>query len=312
MIRNDDENGRMNSARRLHDVKRVLWVVLSLNILVAVAKFIYGTLTTTTSMQADGIHSLFDSTGNIVGLIGMSMASRPADYEHPYGHAKFETYASVIIGLMLLLAAYSVGRTAVIDLTSGSPSPHVTGLSFFIMIGTLCINLFVTTWERTSAKRLKSEILAADSQHTFSDVLVTMGVLTGLIFIKLGYTIVDPIMSLVVACAILYTAWEVFRQANTTLSDHARIPPDEIACRVDAIAGVRDCHGIRTRGSESEVYMDIHILVDPDMSVQHAHELADRAEETVKEHFPTVKEVMVHVEPDTEQEREEGSADPHP
>ena len=175
-------------------------------------------------MQADGIHSVFDSAGNVVGLVGIALAARPADDSHPYGHAKFETYASLVIGVLLLLAAFEVGSSAVGKLVSGVYTAEVTPVSFIVMVGTLAVNIGVTTYERRCAKRLKSEVLAADANHTLSDALVSIGVIVGLAAVALGFPMADPIMALVVTVAILATAYDVFKHALATLSDHARIP----------------------------------------------------------------------------------------
>lgn len=299
-----------DGSERLRAIKRVLWVILLLNLAVAVAKYGYGVFTQTTSMQADGIHSLFDSAGNIVGLIGMSIASRPADIGHPYGHMKFETYASAAIGILLLFAAYNIGSTAVLNLINGTANPQVTGISFAVMCITLCINICVTTWEHRAGKRLKSAILTADAHHTLSDVLVSVSVIVGLVFVRMGYTIVDPIMSLVVAVAILYTAYEVFKQANSTLADKARIPSKDIIACVQQVSQASDCHEVRTRGSEAEVYVDLHLLVDPEMSVHDAHEVAERVETRIKEEFEQVKDVMVHIEPDDDEQHRQATGTP--
>ena len=139
-----------NHEKRTSTVRRVLLAVLLLNLAVALAKFVYGTISYSTAMQADGIHSIFDSAGNVVGLIGISLATRPADKEHPYGHFKLETFASLMIGLMLIFAAYQVGSSAVTSLIEGSYHTEVTAISFVVMVGTLAVNLFVTTYERRS------------------------------------------------------------------------------------------------------------------------------------------------------------------
>lgn len=283
---------------RMQGIRRVLWTVLLLNLAVAAAKYFYGLATGSASMQADGIHSVFDSAGNVVGLVGIALASRPADEGHPYGHAKFETYASLAIGLLLLLAAFEVGSSAIMKLISGSYTAEVTAFSFVVMVGTLLVNLGVTTYERKQAKVLKSEVLAADANHTLSDALVSIGVIVGLIFVLLGFPIADPIMALVVTIAILATAIDVFKHALATLSDKARIPEEDMRSAVVAVPGVRDAHRIRTRGTEGEVYADLHVLVAPDMTVLAAHNLADEVERVICTKFPSVIEVLVHVEPD--------------
>ena len=287
-----------DSSNRLGEVRRVLWLVLFLNLAVAAAKFAWGTLSGSASMQADGIHSAFDSVGNVVALFGIAVASRPADAGHPYGHSKFEAYASVAIGCLLLAAALSVGSSAVSRLVSGGGAVEVTPVSFAVMVGTLGVNLAVTAYERAAGKRLRSEVLRADAAHTFSDALVSVGVIVGLAFVWLGFPVADSVMALVVTVAILATAFSVLRQALSTLSDHARIPRDELEAVVLSCPGVRHTHKIRTRGTEGEVYADLHLLVDPAMTVQDAHNLGDRVEAALKVAFPQIEEVLVHIEPD--------------
>ena len=260
-------------------------------------KYVYGLMSGSASMQADGIHSVFDSAGNVVGLVGIALAARPADDSHPYGHAKFETYASLVIGVLLLLAAFEVGSSAVGKLVSGVYTAEVTPVSFIVMVGTLAVNIGVTTYERRCAKRLKSEVLAADANHTLSDALVSIGVIVGLAAVALGFPMADPIMALVVTVAILATAYDVFKHALATLSDHARIPDKDVRAVAMGVPGVQDAHHIRTRGTEGEVYADLHVLVAPGMTVGEAHERAERVERAIMQRFPNVIEVLVHIEP---------------
>ncbi|WP_139653133.1 cation diffusion facilitator family transporter [Raoultibacter phocaeensis] len=285
-------------SERMRAIKRILWIILFLNLGVAAAKYIYGTLSGSAAMQADGIHSVFDSAGNVIGLIGIALASRPADESHPYGHAKFETYASLAIGILLLLAAFEVGSSAVVKLVSQNYTAEVTPVSFVVMIVTLCVNLGVTFYERRQGKLLRSEVLSADASHTLSDALVSVGVIVGLVFVALGFPAADPIVALVVTVAILATAYDVFKHALATLSDHARIPEDELERFVLNIPGVDGTHRIRTRGTEGEVYVDLHICVDEGMTVRAAHDLSERIEDAIKLNYPQVIEVLVHIEPD--------------
>lgn len=290
---------------RTRRVERVLWIVLVLNLAVAAAKFFYGLASDSASMQADGIHSVFDTLGNVVGLIGIALAARPADESHPYGHAKFETYGSLVIGALLLIAAFEVGSGAVERLASGDYAAQVGVASFVVMVGTLVVNLGVSFTERRIGKRLGSEILQADAAHTLSDAFVSIGVIAGLILVVCGFPMADPVMALIVTVFILISAAQVFRRAFRTLSDHARIDPAEISSVVETISGVRQIHRIRTRGTEAEVYVDLHLLVDPQMSVAKAHAIGDEIESAVQAAHPEVREVLVHIEPDTKTERQE-------
>jgi len=301
---------------RVRAIKRTLWVILLLNFSVAFAKIFAGISTGSAAMQADGFHSMFDGTSNIVGLVGMGFASRPADEDHPYGHSKYETYASAIIGAMLLFAAYRIGSEAIASLLSNAPASQPDALAFAVMIGTLVINIGVTTWERSVGHKLGSAILVADASHTASDVLVSVGVIISLVLVKFfNMPMADPIVALLVTLAIIYTAWGVFKQAGATLSDTARIPVADICAVAMAVPGVLGCHHIRTRGSESEVLVDLHVQVDPNATVARGHDIVEAVERAIAERYEVVKDVIAHLEPydeyqqaKTEQESRAGLA----
>ncbi len=290
---------------RTKRIERILWIVLVLNLAVAAAKYSYGLASHSASMQADGIHSLFDTLGNVVGLVGITLAARPADEGHPYGHSKFETYGSLVIGALLLIAAFEVGTGAIERLSTGDYTAQVGVGSFVVMVGTLAVNIAVSSCERRAGKKLGSEILRADAAHTFSDALVSIGVIVGLGLVMAGFPMADPIMALVVTVFILASAVNVFRRAFRTLSDHARIAPEDLTVVAEGVKGAVHVHRVRTRGTESEVYVDLHVLVDPQMTVEKAHGIGDEIEAAIKEEHPEVREVLVHIEPDTERERAE-------
>lgn len=287
-----------SSAQRTRKVKQVLWLVLALNLVVALAKIIYGLYTRSAAMQADGIHAIFDSAGNVVSMLGLSFAARPADSDHPYGHKKFETYASVGIAIMLIVSGLNLARGAFRSLNELHGHVQVTTASFVLMLASLGISLMISLYERRQARALRSEILNADAMHTLSDVLVSVGVIASLILIKLGYQQADACMTLLVALAIVLTARELLKQAHETLSDKARIDPQELIAALSTITEISNIHEVRSRGSESEVYVDLHMVVCGDMSVRDAHELADRAELLIHETFPQVVDSTIHIEPD--------------
>ncbi len=287
---------------RGRSIRRVLWVVLVLNLAVAVAKLLYGLFSHSIAMQSDGIHSFFDGTSNIVGLAGMWFASRPTDATHPYGHGKFETFTAAAIGLMLCGAGYTVARGAIESLQGGSEA-RVTIASFAIMLGTLAVNLGVTTWESRQGKRLGSEILRADARHTLSDVLVSTGVLISLVLVRFGLGKADGIVALLVAVAIAYTAFTIFRGVGRTLGDAARLPEADVVAAIADLPGVVDCHSVRTRGSENHVSVDLHLVVAAGTTVESGHLIAHAVETRLKQTYEQIADVVVHVEP-------EGSSDP--
>jgi len=289
--------GDARSANRLREVKRILWAVLGLNLLVAFAKLLYGAITGSLGMQADGFHSLFDGVSNVVGLIGLRMAAAPPDDDHPYGHKKYETLAAAAIGAMLVATCVyllwnSYGHWL------GGIRPQVTPLSFGVMVVTLVINYGVMRWERRKGMELRSEILLADAKHTASDIFTSFSVIGGLVAVRLGYPILDPIVAVVIAAIIARTAVVVLSESARSLTDMARLDSDEVRRVVMENKAIRECHGVRTRGLPSHIFVDLSVDVDPGMSVAKAHELAHQAEHSIKEHFDGVAEVIVHVEPD--------------
>ena len=281
---------------RVRAIRWVLWVVLVLNVAVALAKLLYGLFSKSAAMQADGISSMFDGVSNVVALIGMSFAARPADREHPYGHAKFETFTAAAIAVMLGIACYGVARGAVGSLR-GHEVADVTVVSFVIMVATLAVNIGVTTWESRAGRRLGSEVLTADSRHTLSDVAVSIGVIISLILTKVGVAKADGVVALLVAVVIAYTAFGIIRGVARTLGDAARLPEDEVTKVCMAIPGVAGCHSVRTRGSKTQVAADLHILVSPDTTVQQGHAIAHQVETALRASYPHLTDVVVHVEP---------------
>jgi cation diffusion facilitator family transporter len=214
---------------------------------------------------------------------------------------------------MLVFAAYNIGSSAIGELISGVDPPRVDAVSFAVMLVTIGVNISITLWERRVGHRLNSEILLADASHTASDVWVSLGVIGSLVAVRLGYPMADPLIALVVAAVIAYTAWQIFLQTGSTLSDEARIPSPEIAAICMEVDGVLGCHHVRTRGLKSEVYVDLHVQVAPELSVKDGHRIAGRVESELCDAMPNVADVVVHVEPfdelqalKTEAEKEAG------
>jgi cation diffusion facilitator family transporter len=277
-------------------VRRILWIVLFLNLGVALAKVAYGYLTRSLSMTADGFHSLSDGASNVIGLIGVWIASRPPDADHPYGHKKFETYTTVGIAALLLFVAYQVAAGALGRIGS-NVVPEVGTASFVVMVITLAINVGVYLSELRLGRKLGSDFLVSDAYHTRSDILVSLSVIGGLVGVWFGWPWLDWVLSLVIAVLIAFAAWEIVRDSAQVLCDAAVLDPAVVVPLVEDIPGVEDCHMVRSRGRSDAVYVDLHLTVDPAMTVGEAHLLAHVAECRLKGKLPGVVDVLVHVEP---------------
>ena len=277
-------------------VRRILMIIFVLNILTALAKGIYGLYTDSLSMSADGLHSFFDSTANIIGLVGICLAARPPDRDHPYGHAKYESFAAMGIAILLFAGCLQLIVSAAGRLQSGG-SPNVTGLSFVVMALTLIINVGVSSYEYILGRRLKSSILVADSLHTRSDVFASLGVILGLFAVRVGYPLADPIIALFICALIIHIGLEIIRESSTALLDRAVIDEQVIVDLARSVEGVCNCHAVRTRGMAEEIYVDLHIEVDASLSMELAHEVGVDVERAIKGRIPEVRDVVVHLEP---------------
>ncbi|AKB85550.1 cation diffusion facilitator family transporter [Methanococcoides methylutens] len=285
---------------RSKKIQQILVIILFLNLMVAFAKIVYGTLTDTLSMKSDGYHSLFDGVSNIVGIIAIFLAAKPPDRSHPYGHQKFETLASIIIAVLIIFVGFEIIHNSITRFTSDI-QPTVTGLSFIVMIGTMAINLLVTEYERRKGEQLNSEILLADSIHTRSDIFVSLSVLVALVAIEAGFPIIDPLISLVIAAVIVRAGLKIIMKSSNTLCDAAQLEEEVICSLAYEVEGVRDCHKIRTRGCKGDIHIDLHIMVEPDLTVSEAHAISHRVIDNLKEKLKDVSEVLVHIDPFGEQ-----------
>ncbi len=256
---------------------------------------------------ADGFHSFADGTSNIVGLVAVHIAQHPADDDHPYGHHKFETFASVLISLFLFVLAFEVFRKAIEGFFSPMV-PQISRASFGVMIVTLAVNLFVAFYERRQGQKLKSDFLVSDSWHTMTDIFLTLGVLAALVGIQRGIPHLDSVVSIAIAIFIVLAAINILRRGLDVLVDKAVIDPKKIEMIARGVAGVQDCHEIRTRGNAHNIYVDLHVLVDGHMSVLASHGLANQVESRIRKEIEGVGDVMVHVEPVSHDHKEvEGS-----
>ena len=284
---------------RTKDVRFVLWAVLALNLLVAGAKLLYGVMTGSLGMQADGFHSLFDGVSNVVGLAGLWLAAFPPDADHPYGHKKYETLAAASIGAMLVMTCLYLLWSGYRHWL-GVVRPQVTTVSFAVMVGTMLINIGVMQWERRRGEQLRSEILTADSRHTGSDILTSFSVLVGLAAVQMGYPLMDPLVAVAIAGVIAWTGIQVLWETAQSLTDVARLDPEAVRRVVLTNKEVLDCHEIRTRGLPDHIFVDLSVHVRATMSLTEAHDVAHQVEDSLKQQFEGVAEVIVHIEPDGE------------
>ncbi|MBI2835428.1 MAG: cation transporter [Acidobacteria bacterium] len=287
---------------RYRSVAIVLSRVLVLNLAVAFAKIAFGYLTGAVSILSDGFHSLTDSASNVVALVGVRAASKPPDADHPYGHRKYETLASAAIFLFLCLVVLEVLRTATARLRSGV-SLDVSAASFAVMLGTLAVNVLVVRYEARAAARLSSEVLLADSRHTQSDVLTSIAVILALIGVEAGFPLFDPLAALFVGVFIGKAGYAIARTTSDILADRIVIAEEDLREVVMSVPEVIGCHHIRSRGSADHVFLDLHIWLDPETRLAHAHQISHVVKDRLLSRYPQIADAIIHIEPPPPSER---------
>lgn len=278
-------------------VKKVLYIILVANIIVAFLKIAIGIITKSASLLSDGIHSITDASSNIIGLIGICLADKPKDKEHPYGHNKFETLSGIFISGMLFIIGGKIVLSAMNRLRN-PVIPKITILSLCVLIVTLMVNLLVSIIEYKKGKELNSLILISDSMHTRSDIYVSIGVLITLIGIKFGAPVyIDSISSLIVAGFIIHAAYGIYKKNSGVLVDRVVVDTEEIKAIVLDFEQVKDIHKIRSRGSQNNLHIDMHIMVAPDLTIKESHDMVHEIEDAIKVNLNQSAQVIAHLEP---------------
>lgn len=272
-------------------------MLLAANLFVAISKILVGFVINSSSVMADGFHSISDSASNIVGIIGITLASKPKDTEHPYGHKKFETISSITIGIMLLILGFNVIKTSITKLFEPAVL-NITIKSLAIILITLVINIFVAIYENKQGNNLNSRLLIADSLHTKSDIFVSIGVLVALITVKLGLPpIIDTMASFIVSFFILHASYEIIMDNISSLTDKIMVDENVITDILKEFKAIEDVHNIRSRGYNDYIFLDMHIKVDSNLNVDEAHTLVHEIESTLNTKLNKKIDLIIHVEP---------------
>lgn len=281
-------------SRDYPQIQRVLVITLILNVVATAAKLGVGLWTGVLSLIADGLDNLFDGLSNVIGLIAVRISSRPPDADHPYGHRKFETLAALFIAAALLLTAWELAGSAMSRLLNPQPL-EINAWSVGALLVGSAVQAVTGLWELRQAQRLDSEVLRADARHTLASIGVSAAVLVGMGLVWLGYDWADPFVALLVAGVIAKIGVDIVRENVPALVDRAPISEEEIGTVVAGVRGVESFHRIRSRGPADHVAIDLHVRVDPTLSMQDANAIADEVRRRLL-NLPGVGDVTVHAE----------------
>ncbi|MDA8235957.1 MAG: cation diffusion facilitator family transporter [Clostridia bacterium] len=271
------------------------------NTLLVVLKVLVGIIMGSVSVISEGIHSGLDLLAALIAYFSVKKAGEPADEIHPYGHGKYENVSGTVEALLIIVAALYIIYEGVRKLTVGV-EVEALGLGMGVMGLSALVNFFVSRYLFRVAKETDSVALEADALHLRTDVYTSLGVLAGLVAIKVtGVTILDPIIAIVMALMILQAAYKLTKGAISDIID-TRLPDEEQAI----IRNVLECccdeyleyHKLRTRKAGSERYIDLHLVVPKERPVSEVHALCDQIEADIKNSLPNTH-TLIHIEPCT-------------
>ncbi|EYB66320.1 MULTISPECIES: cation diffusion facilitator family transporter [Deinococcus] len=274
---------------------------LLLGILILALKAGAYLLTGSVALYSDALESIINVVAAGAALFALSIARKPADAEHPYGHAKAEYFSAVLEGVLIVLAAISIIYSAYQDLQAPKPL-EALGLGLLVSLGATLLNAGYGTYLIRTGRHLRSPALVADGQHLMTDVVTSGGVLVALGLVALtGWTILDPIMAILVALNILWVGGRLVRSSMQSLLDEAAPPETQALVRrlvAEHAEGALEAHDLRTRHAGRLTFIDFHLVVPEHYTVGQAHAICDRLEAVIEQEVPG-SEVTIHVEPDS-------------
>lgn len=271
------------------------------NVVLSVVKLLAGIIAHSNAMISDAIHSASDVFSTFVVIIGIRLASKKPDKEHPYGHERLECVAAIILAIVLFITGLGIGTEALRNILHGNYSDlQVPGvLALIAAIISIVSKEGMYWYTRYYAKKIDSSALMADAWHHRSDAFSSIGALIGIGGARLGFPIMDSIASLVIFLFIVKAAFDIFKDAMDKMVDHS--------CDGETEKQIYDCvmknekvMGIdllQTRIFGNKIYVDVEIQADASYTLQEAHNIAEAVHDDIEQNFSQVKHIMVHVNP---------------
>lgn len=301
-----EQNKKLSTNEFQMIANRVSFITIIENALLSIIKLLTGLIAHSNAMISDAIHSASDVFSTIVVIIGVKLAAKESDKEHPYGHERLECVAAIILAMVLFMTGLGIGAEALKNILSGNyANLHTPGiLALIVAIISIASKEAMYWYTRHYAKKIDSAALMADAWHHRSDAFSSIGALIGIGGARMGYPIMDSIASLVIFLFIAKAAFDIFKDSIDKMIDHSC--DEEMEKQIyDCVMEHEDVLGIdllQTRIFGNKIYVDVEIQADGSYTLQEAHNIAESVHENIEHNFPKVKHIMVHVNPkNTEQ-----------
>ena len=280
------------------------------NIILTVFKIFAGVLGRSTAMIADGIHSLSDLMSDIVVIVFVKISAKGRDKDHDYGHGKFETFATLIISLMLIVVAVNLmsgGINKIRQILDGGEVSSPGMIALWAAVASIVLKEILYRYTIIQGKALNSPMMIANAWHHRSDAFSSVGSLLGIagaIFLGDKFVILDPITGCVISIFILVMAVKMSVPAIKELLDVSL--PDDVEEKIEATAksvkGVVDLHELKTRRAGPGIIMEGHLVLDSEISLKEAHDISKKVEESLRKEFGTETQISLHLEPEDDAE----------
>jgi cation diffusion facilitator family transporter len=297
-LADDSEDADHSPAERVAAATRSTWVSVGVNLVLTIAQVVVGVLAKSQGLIADGVHSLSDLVADFVVLLASHHSKKDADEDHPYGHHRFETAASLVLGMLLLAVGVGMLWSAARKLEAPETVATVHIVALWVAGGALIAKELLFRYMLSVAKRVKSSMLVANAWHARSDAASSLVVGIGIIGNLAGYPILDPIAALIVGFMVTKMGWGFSWDAMHDLMDRAVDEQEVQAIRSTLMEtpGVAGVHDVRTRKMGDMIVVDAHIEVDANISVEAGHDIAVIARQRVLQRH-RVLNLMTHVDP---------------
>lgn len=277
---------------------RVSTVTIIANVILALFKIIAGIVGHSSAILADGVHTLSDVLTTLIALIGIKIASKEADSEHPYGHERYESVFAKIVSILLLLTGVFLGYESIKILFKGEfTQPGKIALIAALL--SVVVKEIMYWYTIKAAKKIKSISMEADAWHHRSDAFSSIGTFVGVLGARLGFPALDPIAGIVVSIFIIKIGVELYMKSVSELVDESA--SDEIIKQIEektmSVEGVKGIESLKTRMAGNTVYVDLEILVDGEITVKKGHDISEMVHDKIEDEIEEINHCMVHIEP---------------
>lgn len=289
--------------QRKQSMDKATWWGIVVNLVLAIGKLIIGFIGHSQALIADGLHSLSDLISDGLVLLATHHASADADEDHPYGHARYETLATIALGVLLVAVGIGISIDAIHRILN--PEHLLVPSAITLWIAGLSIASKEALYQYTAyiARQVKSKLLHANAWHHRTDAISSIVVFVGIIGAINGIAMLDSIAAVIVAFMIIKIGWELSHHSVQELVDTALEPEtvDAIKQTIMDVDGVLECHMLRTRRMGHNALVDVHILVDSRVSVSEGHQISEAVEYALINHFDDINDVTVHIDPEDDE-----------